>query len=121
MTLAWTTVLVVALPRRRTVAWGAAAGLAIGVADLAVADRRFPAIAALPRLPQLADHLTFGALVGLACARQADARRGVPSGVIWARTISMSRRCAPRSGWPAASTRAAPAERLVREPPTGRR
>ena len=73
MTVGWATVLVVALPRRRTVAWGAAAGLAIGVADLAVADRRFPAIAVLPRLPQLADHLAFGALVGLVCAGQADA------------------------------------------------
>lgn len=68
MTLGWTTVLAAALPRRRSVgrslAWGAAAGLAIGVVDLAVADRRFPAIAALPRLPQLADHALFGALVG---------------------------------------------------------
>ena len=64
LTIGWTSVLLVVLPRRATVAWGAVAGAAIGVADLAIADRRFPTIAALPRLPQLADHIAFGALVG---------------------------------------------------------
>ena len=48
LTIGWTSVLLVALPRRATVAWGAVAGAAIGLADLAIADRRFPAIAALP-------------------------------------------------------------------------
>lgn len=56
--------LAAALPRRWTVAWGAFAGLAIGVLDLGVAARRFPAIAALPRGPQLADHVAFGSIVG---------------------------------------------------------
>ena len=64
LTIGWTSVLLLVLPRRATVAWGAVAGAAIGVADLAIADRRFPAIAALPRLPQLTDHVAFGALVG---------------------------------------------------------
>ena len=64
LAIGWTSVLLVALPRRATVAWGAVAGAVIGVADLAIADRCFPAIAALPRLPQLADHIAFGALVG---------------------------------------------------------
>ncbi|MET0458812.1 MAG: hypothetical protein ABW195_06175 [Ilumatobacteraceae bacterium] len=70
MTLGWTTVLLVVLPRRSPVAWGAVGGLAMGALDLAIADRRFPAIAALPRLPQLADHVAFGALVA-AVARRA--------------------------------------------------
>jgi hypothetical protein len=64
VTIGWTSVLLVVLPRRATIAWGAVAGAAIGLADLAIADRRFPAIAALPRLPQLADHVAFGTLVG---------------------------------------------------------
>ena len=50
ITVAWTNVLVVALPRRRTAAWGAVGGLAIAALDLKIADRWFPAIAALPRL-----------------------------------------------------------------------
>ncbi|HEU4839909.1 MAG TPA: hypothetical protein VFT09_00655 [Ilumatobacteraceae bacterium] len=64
----WTAVLALVLPARATAAWGAAGGLAIGLLDLAVARRRFPAIAALPRGPQLADHVAFGALVGLVLA-----------------------------------------------------
>jgi hypothetical protein len=43
---------------------GAAMGLAIAAVDLEVAGRRVPAIAALPRLPQWADHLVFGAVLG---------------------------------------------------------
>jgi len=61
----WAAVLVAGLPRRGTVAAGAGAGLAIGVLDLRLARRIAPAIAALPRLPQLADHAAFGALVGV--------------------------------------------------------
>ena len=64
----WTAVLAVALPRRRTVAWGAVSGLAIGFLDLAIARRRFPAVAALPRRAQLADHVAFGAIVGAVLA-----------------------------------------------------
>jgi hypothetical protein len=51
-----------ALPASRPVAWGAAAGLAIGVVNVGLIGRRFPAISALPLLPQLADHVAFGAL-----------------------------------------------------------
>jgi hypothetical protein len=68
VTIGWTSVLLVVLPRRATIASGAVAGAAIGLADLAVADRRFAAIAALPRLPQLADHVAFGTLVGAVVA-----------------------------------------------------
>lgn len=64
VTLGWTLVLERVLPPRHRVAWGAAAGLGIAALDLAIADRRYPAIAALPRVPQVLDHLAFGALVG---------------------------------------------------------
>ncbi len=64
VTVGWTLVLERLLRRRHRVAWGAAAGLAIAALDLTIAEHRFPAIAALPRWPQVADHLAFGALVG---------------------------------------------------------
>ena len=50
------------LPQRRATLWGAGAGLAIGVLNVGVIGRRFPAIAALPLVPQLADHVAFGAI-----------------------------------------------------------
>jgi hypothetical protein len=62
VSLWWGAVLAAApLPRPRAVS-GAVAGLVIGLVDLAVADRRFPEVAALPRGPQLADHAVFGAV-----------------------------------------------------------
>ncbi|MBE1493021.1 hypothetical protein H4696_000121 [Amycolatopsis lexingtonensis] len=48
----------------RGVTRGAVAGLAIAVLDLGVAARAYPAVRALPRAPQLADHLVFGAVLG---------------------------------------------------------
>jgi hypothetical protein len=57
-------VLLRVLPRRHSIAAGAAAGLAIGLFDLGPVARRFPAIRAVPRGPQLADHMMFGATVG---------------------------------------------------------
>jgi hypothetical protein len=66
ITLLWSTALVAILPRRHTATAGAAAGLGIGLLDLTIARRKFPAIAALPQLPQLLDHIAFGALVGTA-------------------------------------------------------
>ncbi|MDQ3307124.1 MAG: hypothetical protein M3499_02000 [Actinomycetota bacterium] len=74
MTLAWTSVLVVVLPQRRTMTCGALAGLAIAGLDLTIAERRFPTIAALPRMPQVADHVLFGALVGVAVGRRGSCR-----------------------------------------------
>jgi len=50
------------LPERHSTVWGAGAGLAIGVINVGLIGRRFPAIAALPLLPQLADHVAFGAV-----------------------------------------------------------
>jgi hypothetical protein len=60
----WSAVLERALPARRRVAWGAAAGLAIAALDFAVVRRRSPALRRLPFGPQLADHALFGAVVG---------------------------------------------------------
>lgn len=60
----WAVVLAVVLPERRTRTAGAAAGLAIAALDLGTVGRRYPAIRALPTLPQIADHVAFGLLVG---------------------------------------------------------
>ena len=69
ISLGWGVVLAVVLPRRRTVAWGALAGLVIAGLDLGVLARRWPRIRALPRAPQVADHVAFGALVGAVVSR----------------------------------------------------
>lgn len=53
------------LPREHSTAWGAAAGLAIGVVNVGVIGRSFPAIRRLPLLPQLADNMMFGAVFAL--------------------------------------------------------
>ena len=71
LTLGWTAVLMAALPRRHAVAWGAVAGLGIAALDLGIIGRRYPAIAALPVGGQIADHVAFGALVGLVRSRRA--------------------------------------------------
>ena len=72
----WTGVLAAVLPRSGRAAWGALAGLGIGLVDLGViARRRFPAIASLPRWPQLADHVAFGALVGATLGSGRDPSR----------------------------------------------
>jgi hypothetical protein len=69
----WGLVLGHVLPRRHTVAWGAAAGAAIAALDLVVvAPRRAPAIEALPQRWQWADHVAFGAATGWILSR-ADA------------------------------------------------
>jgi hypothetical protein len=59
------------LPRERSVAWGAVAGLAVGWVNLAViARRRYPAIAVLPLGPQLADNAAFGAIFAAVADRR---------------------------------------------------
>jgi hypothetical protein len=65
VSLWWGLVLSRLLPRRARVRSGLAAGAAIAALDLGVVARRFPAIRALPRLPQCADHLAFGAVFGV--------------------------------------------------------
>jgi hypothetical protein len=69
ISLGWGVVLATVLPRRHTVVWGALAGLVIAGLDLGVLGRRWPHIRALPLAPQVADHLAFGALVGVVVSR----------------------------------------------------
>ena len=64
LSIGWGLVLAAVLPRRRTVAWGTLAGLAIAALDLGVVGRRYPRIRALAPLPQILDHLAYGATVG---------------------------------------------------------
>lgn len=63
LSLAWT----LALDRAgvRGARRGALAGLAIAALDLGLVGRVFPHIGALPLVPQLADHVAFGAIAGL--------------------------------------------------------
>ena len=68
LSIGWALVLAVALPRRRTAAWAMLAGLGIAALDLGVIAPRFPRIRALPQLPQVADHLAYGAVVGAVLA-----------------------------------------------------
>jgi hypothetical protein len=65
LSLGWAFVIEALLPRRRPVAWGALAGLGIAALDLGVIGRHHPRIRALPQPPQVADHLAYGATVGL--------------------------------------------------------
>ena len=70
LSLGWALVLSVLLPRRRTVAWASVAGLAIAALDLGVVGRRYPRIRALPQLPQVLDHVAYGATVGVVLSRR---------------------------------------------------
>lgn len=70
LSVGWAAVLQGLLPRRGTVAAGAAAGLAIAALDLGVIGRHSPRIRALPLLPQLADHAVFGATAAWVLARR---------------------------------------------------
>lgn len=60
----WGVVLGLVLPRRHTVLWGAFAGFAIAAVSLPAGGRSRPALAALPQVPQWADNVAFGAVVG---------------------------------------------------------
>ena len=66
----WAAVLARVLPRRHTVAAGALAGLCIAALDLGVGRRLFPRVRDLPLLPQVADHLAYGASVGFVLTRR---------------------------------------------------
>ena len=69
LSLGWGVVLARAL-RRPTVPRGAVAGLAIAALDLGVIGRRLPRIRALPLLPQLADHVVYGAVAAAVLQRR---------------------------------------------------
>lgn len=58
------------LPQRRSVVWGAAAGFVIGVINVGIIGRRFPAISALPLIPQLGDNVAFGLLFAAVADRR---------------------------------------------------
>jgi len=73
----WTCVL--AATGRRGVCRGAAAGLAIAVLDLGIAHRAYPAVRALPRGPQVLDHLVFGAVTGALLDRPHRTDQGTTS------------------------------------------
>jgi hypothetical protein len=62
------------LPERNSVSWGAAAGLVIGAVNVGAIGRRFPAIRALPLIPQLADNVAFGAVFALVVDRSRPRR-----------------------------------------------
>jgi hypothetical protein len=74
ISLGWGVVLGMVLPGKAAAAWGAAAGLAIAGLDLGIIGRRLPKIRALPLLPQIADHLAYGAIVGAVLARRPRTR-----------------------------------------------
>lgn len=80
LSLGWAIVLATVLPRRRTVACSALAGLAIAALDLGVVGRRYPRIRALATAPQVLDHIAYGATVGavLSARRTSRAAREAP-------------------------------------------
>ncbi|WP_198588516.1 SRPBCC family protein [Geodermatophilus chilensis] len=75
MSLGWALVLAATLPARRTMLAaglsGGLAGAAIAALDLGLVGRRLPRIRRLPVLPQLADHVAYGAVVGSVLAARA--------------------------------------------------
>jgi hypothetical protein len=79
ISLAWVAVLVVLVPRRRTLFWSMLAAAMIALLDLRViAPLIFPEVARLPFWPQFADHLMWGASVGMILQwrwRRREARR----------------------------------------------
>jgi hypothetical protein len=74
ISLGWGVAFTAALPRRRAALWGALAGLLIAAIDLGMLARRWPRIRALPLLPQIGDHVAYGAIVGAAISRAAARR-----------------------------------------------
>jgi hypothetical protein len=72
ISLFWGVVLARVIPRSApapvSLGAGAVGGLAIAALDLGLIGRLFPRIRALPRGPQIADHVAFGAVVGAVLA-----------------------------------------------------
>lgn len=74
LSLGWAVALAAVLPRRHTVAWAAAGGLAIAALDLGLIGRRRARVRALAPLPQVLDHLAYGATVGAVLNRRWSCR-----------------------------------------------
>ncbi|HET9143183.1 hypothetical protein [Actinophytocola sp.] len=62
LSAAWGVALAAVLPPRHAIRYGVLAGAAIAALDLGVAGRRLPMIRALPVVPQVLDHLVYGAV-----------------------------------------------------------
>ena len=69
LSLGWAVLLARLLPRRPSPLTGAAAGLVIAAVDLGVVGRCVPRVRALAPVPQVADHLVYGATVALVLRR----------------------------------------------------
>jgi hypothetical protein len=77
---AWTGVLAaIARHGRLGAGGGAVAGLVIAALDLGIAARAYPAVRALPRGPQILDHLVFGAVTGALLDRPERTDQGTTS------------------------------------------
>ncbi|WIX92706.1 hypothetical protein [Amycolatopsis sp. DG1A-15b] len=77
---AWTGVLAaIARHHRLGGGGGAVAGLVIAALDLGIAARAYPAVRALPRGPQILDHLVFGAVTGALLDRPERTDQGTTS------------------------------------------
>ena len=70
ISLGWGVVLASALPRRHTILAGVLAALGIVALDLGFVGRRLPTIAALDPLPEVLNHLAYGAVVGVVLSRR---------------------------------------------------
>ncbi len=67
------------LPRRHTAAWALLMAVAIGLLDLRlIAPALFPSVAALAFWPQMADHLMWGACLGVPLQLMAASGRARP-------------------------------------------
>ncbi len=75
LSLGWGVMLSWLLPRRRPVLLGALAGLAIAALDLGIVGRHIPRVQALPAVPQVADHLLYGATVAVILQREYRVRQ----------------------------------------------
>lgn len=71
ISVGWGVVLARVLPARGSVFWGVVAGGVIAVVDLSLPGRRVAAVRRLPVLPQVADHLVYGGVVGFYLRRRA--------------------------------------------------
>jgi len=80
LSLGWAILLAAVLPRRRTATWGILASLAIAALDLGVVGRRHPRIRALALMPQVLDHVAFGATVGAVLSARRRSRAWRPAG-----------------------------------------